>query len=153
MGDWITVASEYGKVHNITLRTTRIKTRDNTYVIVPNQKIIDEVLTNHTKEGKTRVQANVGIAYKESISQARKVLQECAKKVRGALPDEPKVAVVALADSSVNLTVTVWVEDAEDQLSVQYALLEECKIALDEAGIEIPFPHLQLFVEQIRKSL
>ncbi len=153
VGDWITVAGEYGKVHNITLRTTRIRTRDNTYVIVPNQKIIDEVLTNHSKEGKTRVQADVGIAYKESIPKARKVLEDCARGIEGILDDEPRVTVVALADSSVNLSVSVWVESAEDELSVQYELLEACKLALDDAGIEIPFPHLQLFVEDIKNSL
>jgi len=71
VGDWVHVADEYGRVDEITLRTTRIQTNNNTYVVIPNQKIIDEVLVNHSKNGATRVEVPLGIAYKEYIPDAR----------------------------------------------------------------------------------
>ena len=76
VGDWITVEDEYGTVTNITLRSTRIRTPRNSYVVIPNKKIIDTVLENHSKHGRLRVDVPVGIAYKEDIATAREVLLE-----------------------------------------------------------------------------
>ena len=61
--DWITVADEYGEVHDITMRSTRIRTKRNTFVIIPNKTIIDTVLINHSQQGVTRVDVPIGIAY------------------------------------------------------------------------------------------
>jgi small-conductance mechanosensitive channel len=58
-----------------------------------------------------------------------------------------------LGDSSVNLEVRVWVDDAAHERRVFLQVLEASKVALDEAGIEIPFPHLQLFVDNVRKRV
>ncbi|MBD3336145.1 MAG: mechanosensitive ion channel, partial [Candidatus Eisenbacteria bacterium] len=73
VGDFIKVESKYGRVTDITLRTTRIRTLQNTYLVIPNKNIIDEIVDNHSKHGETRVDVPVGIAYKENIPQARKV--------------------------------------------------------------------------------
>jgi small-conductance mechanosensitive channel len=61
----------------------------------------------------------------------------------------PDVVVEALADSSVNLSVRVWIEAAKDRQGTYCKVMETAKLALDEAGIEIPFPHLQLFVDDV----
>jgi small conductance mechanosensitive channel len=66
VGDWVSVADQYGSVKEITMRTTRIRTRNNTFVVIPNRTIIDQVLVNHSKHGETRVDVPVGIAYKEN---------------------------------------------------------------------------------------
>jgi len=68
VGDWITVADQFGKVADITLRSTRIRTPQNSYVVIPNKQIIDVVLENHTKHGELRVDVPVGIAYKETVA-------------------------------------------------------------------------------------
>ena len=152
VGQWISVAGQYGKVNDITLRTTRIKTRNNTYVVIPNQKVIDEVLVNHSRKGKTRLDAEIGIAYKEDIDKARTVLIDAVSKIEKVIEDPaPRVVVESLGDSSVNLIVQGWIDDAEDESGVLYEMLEEGKKALDGANIEIPFPHMQLFVEKINK--
>ncbi|MBC8367123.1 mechanosensitive ion channel family protein [bacterium] len=153
VGDWITVAGKYGRVHDITLRTTRSRTPKNTYVVIPNKSIIDEVLVNHSKYGETRIDLSVSIAYKEDIASARKALLAAMPKVTNvATQPEPDVVVAKLNDSSVDLSVRVWVHEAKDEEPVKVAVLEASKLALDAAGIEIPFPHLQLFVDEVREK-
>lgn len=150
VGDWITVSDQYGQANRITLRSTRIKTNNNTYVVIPNKRVIDEVLVNHSKHGATRIEVPVGIAYKEKIPAARQVLLEKMKNIDGILKNPaPDVVVSQLGASSVDMIVRVWIGDAKDEKPVFYRVMEQSKLALDAAGIEIPYPHLQLFVENV----
>jgi len=150
VGDWVTVADQYGRVSDITMRSTRIRTNNNTYVVIPNKSIIDQVLVNHSKHGETRIDVPIGIAYKENIPQARKVLLEAVQNLQGvAASPPPDVVTTETADSSVNLLVRVWIEDAGQEQPVYFRTLEASKLALDAAGIQIPFPHLQLFVDNV----
>ena len=154
VGDWITVEGEYGEVTNITLRSTRIRTPRNSYVVIPNKRIIDTVLENHSKHGRLRVDIPIGIAYKEDVGDARKVLLEAMKEVPGVLDDPaPDVVVDALGSSSVDLKVRVWISSAERRQATSYSVVEKSKLALDDAGIEIPFPHLQLFLDTVEDSV
>jgi small-conductance mechanosensitive channel len=148
VGEWVRVAGQYGQVKEITMRTTRIRTRNNTYVVIPNKKIIDEVLVNHSKHGATRVDVPVGIAYKENILKAREVILAAVKDLDQVLKDPAAdVVVKELGGSSVNLDVRVWIDDASHEQPAYFRVMEASKLAVDEAGIEIPYPHLQLFVE------
>ena len=154
VGDWVTVSDQYGQVREITMRTTRIRTNQNTYVVIPNKNIIDEVLVNHSKHGETRIDVPLGIAYKEDITHARQVLLEAAAGLEHVLSDPaPAVAVTGLGASSVDLELRVWIADAGKEQPVLVAGTEAAKRALDAAGIEIPFPHLQLFVEQVEERV
>ena len=154
VGQFISTEDRYGKVTNITMRTTRIRTPDNVYVVIPNRELIENVLVNHSMYGETRVNVPIGIAYKENIARAREALLAAAKGTEGVSEDHaPDVVVQECGGSSVNLMVRVWVADAADERPVFFRTLENCKVALDEAGIEIPFPHLQLFVEDIRRRV
>lgn len=150
VGDMVEAQGRYGEVANITMRTTRIRTPDNTYLVLPNRMMIEDCLVNHSMLGRMRVQVPVGIAYKEDIREARAVILETVRSLEGLLREpEPDVVVTELGDSSVNLSVRVWTEDAADERPVHHRTLEACKLALDEADIEIPFPHLQLFLENV----
>jgi small conductance mechanosensitive channel len=154
VGDFIKVEGQYGSVTNITLRSTRIRTRQNTYVVVPNKNIIDAVVINHSKHGETRVDVAVGIAYKESILDARKVLLEAVSGMEDITDDPPPTVVVdELGDSSVNLVVRVWIKDAAKERTVFFKVTEASKLALDQAGIQIPFPHLQLFWDDVEDGV
>ena len=81
VGDWIKVEEQFGRVNNITLRSTRIRTPRNTYVVIPNKSIIDAVLENLSQHGELRVDVAVGIAYKEDILAARRVLLEAVSGI------------------------------------------------------------------------
>ena len=150
IGDFITVQGQYGRVVEITLRSSRIRTQENTYVVIPNRHIIDSVLVNHTKHGEIRINVPIGIAYKESIPAARQVLLAAASGIDGVLPrPAPEVVCTELAGSSVNLQVRAWVNEPTLERPTYFRVLEACKLALDAAHIQIPYPHLQLFVEQV----
>ncbi|MEP6991683.1 MAG: mechanosensitive ion channel family protein [bacterium] len=150
IGDYITTQTRYGEVREITLRTTRIRTNDNTFVVIPNRQIIGDTLVNHSMYGETRVIIRVGIAYRERIAHAREVLLAAAARVDGVMKaPAPDVVTDALGDSSVNLLVRVWIDNASLEKPIGYRVLEACKVALDEAGIQIPFPHRQLIIEHV----
>jgi small conductance mechanosensitive channel len=154
VGDWITVGDSYGEVTDITLRSTRIRTPRNTYVVIPNKSIIDVVLENHSKHGEVRVEIPVGIAYKEDIGKARRAILEAVGRIEGICDDPaPDVVVQALGGSSVDLMVRVWIASAGLQRPVFFKVIEESKLALDRAGIQIPFPHLQLFVDSVEERV
>ena len=150
VGDYITVAGEYGCVADITLRSTRIRTPRNSYVVIPNKRIIDEVLNNDSKQGELRLDLSIGIAYKEDTYKARETLLEAMGKINGVMKDPaPTVVVEGCGASSVDLIVRIWIEDASQRQSVYFEAMEAAKRALDAANIQIPFPHLQLFWDDV----
>ena len=154
VGDVVRVAEQYGEVREITMRTTRIRTRNNTYVVIPNKKIIDEVLVNYSKHGEARVDVAVGIAYKETIPHARRVILAAVSKLPAVMRDpSPEVVVNELGASGVDLEVRVWIHDAVCEPEVHAQVMEASKLALDHAGIEIPYHHLQLFVESVSERV
>jgi small conductance mechanosensitive channel len=150
VGDWITVAGEYGRVTDITLRSTRIRTPRNSYVVIPNKRIIDEVLENDTKHGELRLDIPIGIAYKEDTVAAREALLDAVATVDGVLGSpNPSVVVTACGSSSVDLMVRIWIHDSGDRQPIYFATMEAAKRGLDAAGIQIPYPHLQLFWDDV----
>lgn len=154
VGDWIRTEGNYGKVTEITLRSTRIRTNRNTYVVIPNKSVIDAVLENYSKHGELRIDVPIGIAYKEDIRQAREVLLEAVRKIPGVMAQpQPDVVVESLGDSSVNLLVRAWIETADEMQPKTFVVVEASKLALDAAGIQIPYPHLQLFVDDVEERV
>jgi small conductance mechanosensitive channel len=150
VGDWIRTEGNHGKVVEITLRSTRMRTNRNTFVVIPNKTVIDAVLENYSKHGELRIDVPVGIAYKEDIARAREALLGAVRALPQVMANpEADVVVEALGSSSVNLLVRAWIEEGEQQQPVTYAVVEASKRALDAAGIQIPFPHLQLFVDDV----
>jgi small conductance mechanosensitive channel len=154
VGDFITTEEKYGEVREITMRTTRIRTMENTYVVIPNKQIIGDTLVNHSMYGEVRVNVPVGIAYKEQIADARRVLLPVAQRIPGVVTSPgPEVVATALGASSVDLEVRVWTDDPALERRLHLQVLEASKSALDEAGIQIPFPHLQLFVDDVSERV
>lgn len=148
VGDWIAIGDLDATVTEIRLRTTVLTTFDNETMVLPNKSLAQERIINYTLTPRVRVRVSVGIAYKEKVSAARQVMLATLKGDARVLSDpEPVVIVADLGDSSVNLQLRFWTEDPLLKLALKWEYTEKCKNALDEAGIEIPFPHLQLFVE------
>jgi small conductance mechanosensitive channel len=145
VGDYITIGDNYGRVELITMRSTRIRTQDNKYVVIPNQKIINEVLVDHSTNGDTRIVIKVHIAYKESIERAREVLFAAVSEIEGVLrKPEPDVVVSSLDDSGVQLLVRVWIKNARREQEIFFKTGETIKNALQAADIQIPFPHIHI---------
>ncbi|MBP6924145.1 MAG: mechanosensitive ion channel family protein [Candidatus Pacebacteria bacterium] len=146
-GDWVRVADHYGEVVSISLRTTKIRTLDNTYISVPNSLVTSSPVTNYSEEGTLRITAHVHIPYDESVEIAREALLESIKKVKGVLKKpEPTVVVNKLGEHGVELLVRIWVDKPGFEQKYFFLLTETCKEALDGAGITIPYPHHNIHI-------
>ena len=148
VGDYINAGGAEGTVDKISLFTTTISPVDNRLIIVPNSAITAGNITNFSTKAVRRVDHTVGIAYDEDIKKAKEVMYAVIEKSKHTLSDpEPLVAVKELADSSVNFTVRAWVNSA-DYWPAYFEIIEEIKCALDEAGITIPFPQMDIHMDR-----
>jgi small conductance mechanosensitive channel len=141
IGDLIEAQDSLGVVKEIEIFTTKIISPDNKLVIVPNGAMANGNITNYTAEGKIRVDTVIGVGYGEDIKKTKEVLLEVLTSNELVLKDPaPSVNVMELADSSVNFAVRPFCKP-EHYWDVYFATYENCKLALDKAGIEIPYPH------------
>jgi small conductance mechanosensitive channel len=148
VGDWIEVEDVFGQVRRVTFRSTRVLTLDGDMNVFPNTHMLSNKVSNHSAHPLNRVNIPIGIAYKESIDKAREVLLALVKEDNRLLKDPaPSVVVKECADSSVNLLLRFWISDEALEHVITYEYIEKAKKAMDAAEIEIPFPHMQLFVE------
>jgi small-conductance mechanosensitive channel len=154
IGDRIEIqgAGTWGDVTDIGLRTTRIRTRDNRMVIVPNSVIGANQVINYTyPDPRYRIETHVGIAYDTDIETARRVLVEAVRDIEGVLPDKPVDALyIEMGDSAMIFRVRWWIESYVDTRRVLDRVHTALQHALDEAGIESPFPtqSVNLLMEQ-----
>jgi small conductance mechanosensitive channel len=140
VGDYIDSAGVSGTVKEIQLFTTVLATPDNVKIMVPNGKIFGDIIKNVSAYDTRRIDLVVGIGYASSIQKAIEVVMNVIKEDTRILSDPaPQVAVSEMADSSVNLVVRPWVRN-QDYWAVRFDLTRRLKEALDENGIEIPFP-------------
>ncbi|MCG6929022.1 MAG: mechanosensitive ion channel [Desulfofustis sp.] len=148
VGDAVTIAGETGTIEEITIFNTVMNTADNQKKIIPNGTVSSGTITNITANETRRIDLVVGIGYDDDLKKAQQVLQEVVVDEPRVLAD-PKVsiAVSELANSSVNFVVRPWVKTA-DYWDVRFSLIERIKIALDEAGITIPYPQQDVHLHQ-----
>jgi small conductance mechanosensitive channel len=151
VGDYIEIDNEFGKVHEITLRSTRIQTVRNEIIVMPNTQMITQRLINHTMQNTLRVDVAFGIAYKERPDEAREVLLPIvADDDRILSRPEPSVIVTEMADSSVNMMLRFYLRDPSQEIPVRWEYTEKVRETLREADVEIPFPHRQLFLDEAK---
>ncbi len=141
VGDLIEAQGELGVVKEIQIFTTIINTPENKRVIIPNGALSNGNIINYSAEGVLRVDLTYGVSYDADIKQTKDVLMEVLTSNPKVLNDPaPTVSVSELADSSVNFAVRPWANVA-DYWDVYFQTTEQVKLALDKAGIEIPYPH------------
>ena len=148
VGDNIELQDTFGTVEEITLRTTRVRTLDNEMAILPNATVISEKVVNHSMLRALRVVVPFGIAYKEDPREARRVVLATTEGDARLHPDyDPQVVVTGLGASSVDMALRVHLRDPQLEVAIRFEYTERVFEALRAAGIEIPFPHLQLFID------
>ena len=146
VGDFIEVAGVSGVVQKIQIFTTELHSPDNKKIIVPNGGVISGNITNYSANETRRVDMVFGIGYSDDIDAAKAVLQSVvASEPRVLGVPAPTIAVVELADSSVNLVCRPWVNTA-DYWDVYFNITEAAKTALDAQGISIPFPQRDIHI-------
>lgn len=148
VGQYIEVASVAGTVQTVTLMHTILLTLDNREIILPNAKVASDVIVNVNARGTRRIDMVVGIGYGDDIEKASRIVHELLAAEPRVLKDPaPVVAVLALADSAVNLAVRPWVASS-DVFGVQSSLLRAIKDRFDAEGISIPFPQHEIVVRR-----
>ncbi len=146
VGDFIDAAGQFGNVTEIDLFTTILKTFDNQQIIIPNSQIWGDQIINHSHHSIRGVDMTIGVAYKEDTEKARAVIKSVLDAHPHVLKDPvPFIEVSALNNSSVDFKVRPFCE-GEHYFKVLYSVPEQIKKALDDADIEIPFPHRKVIL-------
>jgi len=149
VGDVIEAQGQIGKVKEIQIFTTVLLSAQNRRVVLPNGPVANGTIINYTAEGMSRVDMTIGVAYDCDIEHARQVLLDVVTADGRVLTDPaPVVAVSELADSAVNLVVRPYARP-EDYWGVYFDTLKNAKLALDRAGISIPFPQRDVHLHRV----
>ncbi|CAI8943769.1 MULTISPECIES: mechanosensitive ion channel family protein [unclassified Pseudomonas] len=147
IGDFIEAQGTAGTVDSIQIFHTIIRTGDNKTVIVPNGVLSNGIITNTNRQLTRKVVFDVGVDYEADLQKARAVLLELAKDARVLADPEPVAVVSVLGDSSITLSLRVWVKTA-DYWDVMFHFNEHSRDRLKAAGIDIPFPQRVIRVVQ-----
>lgn len=149
LGDYIRdETGNEGTVKTIDVFYTQLVTPDQKMIVLPNGALANGSITNYTMCLKRRIDIPVGIAYEEDIRQAKEVLLQVLLKDEGVLAEEERVVFVeSLGESAVLMNVRCFALN-ESYWETKWRLTEKVKYALDEAGIRIPFPQVDVTVKE-----
>lgn len=143
-GDFVEAGGAEGVVEEIRVFSTQMRTPDNRTVIVPNSDIYSGKITNVTARETRRIDLIIGIGYDDDLRLAKTTLEGIVKADERVLDDPaPLIAVGELGGSSVDLLVRPWVKTS-DYFATKCDLTERIKLALDDAGISIPYPQMDI---------
>jgi MscS family membrane protein len=153
VGDLILMdGGDYCRVEHIGMRSTKLyNTFDHDMIIVPNNKIANEKVTNLTlPDTQMKVQVEIGVDYKSDIKKAKQIMLDAANNNSGVIKDEDKKPFVRLTEfeeSAIKLKLFAWVYELDSQWRVGGELREEILTQFRAEGIDIPFPQRVLHFE------
>ena len=146
--DYISTPMGDGTVTDIGIFYTTLKTVENTNIMIPNSTLSNSTVTNITANPTRRMDIDINISYDADISLARRILTNSAESCDGVLSNPgPEVIVTSHGESAVTLTLRIWTS-CDDYWRVRYKLLEDSKISLEQQGITIPYPQLDVHVSR-----
>ena len=142
-------SATWGDVIDIGLRATKIKSTDNIVIIIPNNEIMLRDIINYTAiSEKIRVRINIGIAYDADIQKAKDIILKVADSTEWVSKTPlPKVVVRNFGESSVDLQLRVWIDDARKRMDTISYITDRTKAAFDEQGVEIPYPKRDIYIK------
>ena len=139
IGDRIEIPGQdaWGDVVEIGTRTTRIRTRDNNLVIIPNSEMADGQITNYTyPDPNYRLESDIGIEYGEDLDNVRQVLGDAVRKVEVVLKDQPvQVLFIEFGESSMTIRVRWWIDTYSDKRMAQDEVNTALQEAIERSGI------------------
>lgn len=145
IGDLVEVGGQYGRVENITLRSTRVVTPDGRMLAVPNTVIVNTTVASYTNFPHLRLDIPVTVGVGEDLGRVRKVLLGAIEGDDAFMTEPPPmVGVTALGDYNVTVELRVWIDDERNHVAKRLDLRERVFNALRDAGVDMPFETLQL---------
>lgn len=158
IGDWILTPSVEGTVEDINFRSTKVRTFSQALVTVPNSTLANEPITNWSRMGKRRITFHLGLNYKSTKDQIKRVVQRVEQLLRNhedVHPDTIMVAFDQYNDSSLDILLyfftntTVWGEHVKIKHEINIAIMG----ILEEEGVEVAFPSRTIYVSQESSDL
>ena len=153
LGDFIILDSgERGQVTQVGIRSTRLLTRDDVEIIIPNNVIANAKIVNESGGPweKRRVRVKVGVAYGSDVDLVCQVLEKTAKGTENVCVEPgPRVRFRAFGDSSLDFELLCWIDQPVDSGRITHRLHMEVYKAFQREGIEIPFPQRDVYVRQV----
>ncbi|MBU2911095.1 small-conductance mechanosensitive channel MscS [Vibrio splendidus] len=148
-GDYVEIGGVAGSVDSIQIFQTVLTTPDNKMVVVPNGSVIGSPITNYSRHDTRRIDLMIGVSYNADLQKTKALLTKiCESDERVLKEPGVQVGVHTLADSSVNFVVRPWVSTAE-YWDVYFDLMQAIKEGLDNEGIEIPFPQVDVHMNKV----
>jgi len=145
IGDVIKVGDKTGIILSIDLMSIKIRTFDNLFIRLPNERVLNTEVVNITRFPIRRLDIAVSVAYKEDLGKVQAILSEIAGQNRWALSEpEPLILIQNFGPSGIEFLVGVWFLKS-DFVQLKNSLMQEIKERLDAEGIEIPFHHTTLY--------
>ena len=149
VGDRVQLESgEIGDVLEIGIRSTRIKTFDETVVILPNSKIANSKIINYNQPAaKIKEKIKIGVAYGSDINKVKKILLDIAERTEGVEKDPaPSVYFTEFLDYALEFVIVTWVDSPGEKFMVKTKINEEIYRKFNEEGIQIPYPTQDIYV-------
>ncbi len=150
MEDLVQVDGVTGKVEDIGIRSTRIRTVDGTLVSIPNATVARASVENYTKSAKRRVQLKLGLEYNttgKKISKAKDIVRDILRNTRGVDPDDVAVHFIDFADSQLQLMLTYHIVETSRMFDVQDEVNSRIKDEFEKARIEFALPSRAVYVK------
>jgi small conductance mechanosensitive channel len=153
IGDLVEIGDDYGKVDQITLRSTRIITSDGKMLAVPNADIINKTVASYTNFPHLRLDIGVTVGVEENLDHVRDILLGLVADDPAFMTDPaPRVIVTQLNDYNVAMELQVWLDNEREHVPQRAALREKVYNALRSAGVDMPFETLQLRPLEVHTS-
>jgi small-conductance mechanosensitive channel len=154
IGDYVKLESGLeGHIEDVTWRTTRIKTPQNNIIIIPNEKLVQAIVTNYDlQDKKVAVVMQVGVSYNSDIEKVEKILLEIGKNavatLNEAADDEPLVRFnPGFTDSSLVFTLILFSKEFAGQFIIQSEVRKAIFKRFKAENIEIPFPQMDVHIK------
>lgn len=147
IGDEVVINSYQGKVENISIRTTQIRTYQGEKILLPNATVFTDAVEVRTAYVSRRTDLGVGVDYNTALPEANEILNKTIKRVEGVLKNpEPEIDLVNFGDSSIDFVVRYWTYPTQKEVRhIQTRAIIAIKKAFDEADISIPYPIRTLY--------
>ena len=147
IGDEVVINDYQGKVENISIRTTQIRTYEGEKILLPNANVFTDAVKVRTAYVSRRTDLGVGVDYNTPLSEAAEILNKTIKRVEGVLTNPvPEIDLVNFGDSSIDFVIRYWTYPEQKEVRhVQTRAIIAIKKACDEADINIPYPIRTLY--------
>lgn len=142
IGDWVTVGGHTGMVVDTTWRATRLRTKAEDYIIIPNSSIAKEPILNFSRPTRCHgCYASIGVSYETPPNRARAAIQSVLNEIPEVLRQpEPSICLSAYADAAITFTIKYFIEDYARLEPIQSLVMDRLWYAFQREGIGIPFP-------------